>query len=467
MKKGYKAGLILSMAFMLLLTACGGGNGGNNASPSAPAATSTGSASSEAPSESPSQEAPQEKVVLTIPHYKAGQNVGGKFFLPQVDRFNKKYEGQYEIKIEEVPNDAYKEKIKLLWQQKKLPALIEGGDTQFIDQLIEKDEIYDLKPWLDSKPELSKQVIADSLNYNTKNGKVYTMPLSVIRPIGLFYNKEMFEKAGITKPIAQMTFEDFDAALKQLKDAGFTPLSLMTGENAWTTMLLGSAHMAAQAGGADVLKSDRADKVAEYNDPLWINSFAEVQKWLKEYTTKNAIGAGYADAANNFLNEKAAIIANGTWMVGDFSDATKAPAGFDKKVGASLYPGGVGLGTTAEYSWWIPKGLKQEETDAALAFLEFMNSPEELEAYMIAEGGTAPNVPQSAEFESKLNPILAEMNQSVKNDMKLYAQSWGNVWPDLIGSSEFAQQLPLLVKGTLTPEKFADTLTKKAAKFKK
>lgn len=462
MKKGYKVSFILCMAFMLLLTACGG-NGGNNASSSAPAAESSAPASEQP---SPSQEAPKEEVVLTIPHYKAGQNVGGKFFLPQVDRFNQKYEGQYEIRIEEVPNDAYKEKIKLLWQQKKLPALIEGGDTQFIDQLIANDEIYDLKPWLDSKPELSKSRIADSVSYNTKNGKIYTMPLAVIRPIGLFYNKEMFEKAGITKPIAQMNFEEFDAALKQLKDTGFTPLALMTGENAWTTMLLASSFMANEPGGPEVLKSDRADKVTDYNDPLWIKSFAETQKWLKEYTTTNAIGAGYAEAANNFLNEKAAIIANGTWMVGDFSDTTKAPAGFDKKVGASLYPGGVGLATTAEYSWWIPKGLKQEETDAALAFLEFMNTPEELEAYMIAEGGTAPNVPQSADFESKLNPILAEMNNSVKSDMKVIAQSWGNVWPDLIGSSEFAQQLPLLVKGTLTPEKFADALTKKASKFK-
>ncbi|WP_372661073.1 ABC transporter substrate-binding protein [Cohnella sp.] len=459
MKKGYKASFILCMVFMVLLTACGG-NSGNNAS-DAPASSPV-----KASEQPPKEETPKEKVVLNIPHYKAGQNVGGKFFLPQVERFNKKYEGQYEIKIEEVPNDAYKEKIKLLWQQNELPALIEGGDTQFIDQLIEKDGIYDLKPWLDSKPDLSKQQIQDSVAYNTRNGKVYTMPLSVIRPIGLFYNKEMFEKAGITKPIAQMNFQEFDVALQQLKDAGFTPLSLMTGENAWTTMLLASSFMANEPGGSEVLKSTRADKVVDYNDPLWIKAFAQTQKWLKDYTTNNAIGAGYAEAANNFLNEKVAIIANGTWMVGDFSDATKAPEGFDKKVGASLYPGGVGIATTAEYSWWIPSGLKQEETDAALAFLEFINSPEELEAYMIAEGGTAPNIQASADFESKLNPILADMNRSVTNDLKLIAQSFGNVWPDLIGSTEFAQHLPLLVKGTLTPEKFAETLTQKASKFK-
>jgi raffinose/stachyose/melibiose transport system substrate-binding protein len=454
MKKGYRVVMLLSLSLILLLTACSQSGGPRNDS-------KEGTADNQASAQTPNKE-----VVLTIPHYKTGQNVGGKFFLPQVERFNTKYAGQYKIKIEEVPQDSYKDKIKLLFQTGKLPALVEGGDTTFIETLIEKDLIYDLKPWLDSKPELNKQLIADSVSYNTRNGKIITMPYSVIRPIGLFYNKEMFKKAGITKPIAQMSFTEFDAALKQLKAAGYTPLSLMTGENAWTTMLLASAFMANEPGGEKVLKSDRADKVIDYNDPLWIKAFAETKKWLQEYTTNNAVGAAYADTANNFLNGRTAIIANGTWMVGDFTDTTKAPAGFEKKVGASVYPGGVGLATTAEFSWWIPKGLKQEETDAALAFLEFINSPAELEAYMIAEGGTAPNLKTSADFESKLNPILADMNRSVTNDMKFIAQSFGNVWPDAIGAKEFAQLLPLLVNGDLTPEAFADKLTLKASQFK-
>lgn len=444
MRKMYKISMLLGLSLLLLLTACGQNGGANNQDSSASG----------------------NEVVLTIPHFKSGQNVGGKFFLPQVERFNAKYTGQYKINIEEVPDDSYNEKIKLLFSQGELPALVEGGDKEFIEKLIEQDYIYDLKPWLDTKPELKELMIPDSVSYNTRNDKIVTMPLSVIRPVGLFYNKEIFEKVGITKPIAQMTFEEFDATLDQIKAAGYTPLSLMTGENAWTTMLLASAFMANEPGGADVLKSDRADKVVDYNDPLWIKAFAQTQKWLKEYTTDNAVGAAYADAANNFLNERTAIIANGTWMVSDFEDTTKAPEGFGNKVGTSVYPGGVGIASTAEFSWWIPAGLEQKEIDAALAFLEFVNSPEELEAFMVAEGGTAPNLKTSDDFEAKLNPILAEMNQSVSNDMKLIAQSFADVWPNSIGSKEFGLLLPLLANGTLSPEEFADKLTSKASQFK-
>ncbi len=49
------------------------------------------------------------------------------FFLPQVERFNKMYEGKYKINIEEVPQASYSEKIKQLAQQKKMPVLMHTG----------------------------------------------------------------------------------------------------------------------------------------------------------------------------------------------------------------------------------------------------------------------------------------------------------------------------------------------------
>ena len=81
------------------------------------------------------------EVVITIPHYKAGQNVGGKFFLPQVERFNKKNEGVYKLVIEEIPQDSYMGKIKQLAQQNKLPALIEGMDEKWFFDVIAKNEM--------------------------------------------------------------------------------------------------------------------------------------------------------------------------------------------------------------------------------------------------------------------------------------------------------------------------------------
>ena len=57
------------------------------------------------------------EIVVTLPHYKTGENVGAKFFEPQVARFNEKYDGQYEIVIEEITQEMYADKMKQLTQQ--------------------------------------------------------------------------------------------------------------------------------------------------------------------------------------------------------------------------------------------------------------------------------------------------------------------------------------------------------------
>jgi raffinose/stachyose/melibiose transport system substrate-binding protein len=455
MKRKYNVLMALCLSLVLVLTACSSGNGGKN--------TSQGNAGTETGGDSGTQ----KEVVLKIPHYKSGQNVGAKQFLPQVERFNKKYAGKYKLVIEEIPQDDYNAKIKLLAQQNQLPALIEGGERDFLrDIVVKQEKFYDLKPWLDAKPELKEIMIDDSVAYNTtESGKIVSLPFISMSPIGLYYNKEMFQKAGITKPISQMTFDEFDQALESLKKAGFTPLTLMTGENAWTSMLLATSFLANEPGGADVLKS--TDFAYNFNNPMWIKTFAELQKWFQNYTTDNAVGAVYADAANNFLNERTAIIANGPWMVADFGDTTKAAEGLDKKIGASIYPGGVAVATLNEYSWWIPKGLKQEETDAALAFLEFMSTPEEKEDAMVILGGTAPKMETSPDFDSKLNPILVELNGTVKNDLKQTVQAIATVVPSQVADPEFGKYLPTLASGKVTPEEFAKVLTKKAEQFKK
>lgn len=414
-------------------------------------------------------ESVKEEIVLTVPHYKSGENVGAKFFLPQVERFNAEYAGQYKVVIEEVPQDMYGDKIKLLYQQNKLPALIEwgeSGDKDFMKKVVIKNDMFlDLSSFIDSNSELKELLVDNSVKFNTtEEGKVVSLPLSVIRPIGMYYNKEMFEQTGITKSVSKMNVEEFEDTLAKLKENGNSPLALMTGENAWTTMLLATAIMANEEGGAEILKSGKISY--DYTSAPWVNTFAKVQKYLQEYTTENALGAVYADAANNYLNERAALIANGPWMVSDFYDASKTTAGFDKKVGADIYPGGVAIAGTSFYGWWIPNTVSETEKEAALAFLLFVNKPEELEGFMVAEGGVAPNLKVSDDFVSKLDPILADLNKSVSEDLNITVDNMASVWPSQIGSDEFGKYLLKLVDGSYTPEEFAQKLTDKAEQFK-
>jgi raffinose/stachyose/melibiose transport system substrate-binding protein len=448
--------MIFALAFILVASGC--------SSPAATDQSASPPASSSADASTKAPEQKKELVVIKFPSIKTGNNVGAKFYLPQIERFNKKYEGQYQIQLETIVQNEYINKIKLLYQQKKLPPLVDiGADKDFAKIVIDNGDLLDLKPYLDKIPEVNSILIEDSVKYNTdKNGKIVALPLAYERPIGLFYNKELFKAAGITD--FPSTWDDFTATLDKIKASGKAPLALMTGENAWTTMLIASAMLASDPEGEKLLSAGQI--VTDYNASVWVSTFAKVQNMLQNYTTKSAIGAQYAVAANEFLSGNTAMIANGPWMVSDFSNVDKTSKGFAEKVGAAIYPDGVALGSTDGYGSSIPKDTPQDVVDGLIEYFKFLYSPDELNAFLVAEGGFAPKLKMSDADKQKMDPILAQLNGELETKMKLLSRTIYDIVPQPVADL-FSKNLPLLVSKDMTPEQFCKALTDAAQKFKK
>ena len=59
---------------------------------------------------------------------------------------------------------------------------------------------------------------------------VYAVPYQNVSLAGIFYNKEMFEKYGLSEP---KTLADLENICKTLKDNGITPFALANGSK-WT-----------------------------------------------------------------------------------------------------------------------------------------------------------------------------------------------------------------------------------------
>ncbi|MDI6619008.1 MAG: extracellular solute-binding protein [Clostridiales bacterium] len=397
-------------------------------------------------------------VVLNIPDYRTGQNVGAKFFLPQVDRFNKKYEGKYKINIEEVPQDSYNDKIKQLAQQDKLPPIVNGADTQwFQDYIIKNNKFYDLSSWLNSKPNLKNVVLKDSLDYDTVDGKVVCLPQVVSRPIGLYYNNTMYKPS---KAIRDMSVDEFYSSL------GDNKLALMTGENAWTTQLLFSAIIANQPGGKDILTNGVKTKITDYTGDVFVKSAEILQKFFKNNAAPNSVGAVYADAANTFMSKKASMIFNGSWMVGDLSKGAegKWSNGFTgDQVTSDIYPGNVALANNMGYWYWIPANTPKNQVEAALAFFEFATSQAEVESWILAEGGVAPNMKMSDSFltKQKDNRLLNELATSITKDTIL-CPSFDDAIPNSVQAPAFGKLLPKLIDGSLSSADFCKQLTAEA-----
>ena len=394
-------------------------------------------------------------IEVTLPTYKTGENVGAVFFEPLVERFNAAYEGKYHITLEELTQDMYTDKIKQLGAANALPFLIEGGDSEWIKQVVIPNDMFVDLSGLIAENNLMDILIDSQVAYNTTaDGKVFSICVPVTRPMGLYYNGAMLDLGG--KTCAELSWDDVAALL------GDNKIAFMTGENAWTTQLVLGSLIAVEEGGAELLSTHTIDKLMDYNQPCVINAVAKLQTLMQKYGTSNQIGAVYADAANAFMSCNAAIIANGSWMVGDFlENGGKWSNGFDgSTVRGDVLPGNVALANNDGYQYWIPASATPEQQEVGKAFILFTLQPENLEAYMLAEGGVASKLTPSEAYiaAASENKLLYEYVNAVNADT-IIVPNVGDIMTSSIGNTEFGNLLPLLVSGELTPEAFCQQLT--------
>lgn len=404
--------------------------------------------------ESKSGEEAGGEVVVTMPTYRSGEDVGAVFFLPQVERFNEKYKGQYRIEIEESPSNSHTERIKQLALQDDLPAIFQCSDSKWVeDYLIANDKLQDLSEFIDSKPEIKDLMIQDSTDFCTKDGGVYAMPLTVLKPTGLYYNSALFDPE---KAITEMSWDEFSKAL------GDNKIAYQTAEGGWTVNLMLTAILGSLDGGAELLqKGVQEGGLKDFTDPAMVEAFTILQESFLKNGTDNAVGAVYADAANTFYANMTAVLPDGTWIIDKINDPADWANGFDgTKVVGDYYPGNVAIANPCVYDWMVPAGLPEEELNLAYAFLEFINSPEEIEAYILAEGGSAPKLTYSEDFTSALSEKKLLNDFATKlNDDTTYVPYFNNAITESLFLGDFTNLMTELYNGSSTPEEFCEKLT--------
>lgn len=394
---------------------------------------------------SSSEQANKEPVKVKYPSYRVGTHVSAAAEKKIIDEFNAKYANEVELVIEEIPSDqTYVDKMKVLAASGDLPDIVEGKNG-INNLLISGNLAVPLNEYLDADPQWKAEIGDKAIEANSRDGKCWS--ISTARQIvGYFYNKEIFEKVGI-KPAE--TWEEFESNCEKLLAAGYTPLALMTGENAWTTNLILASLVGTSNDAGNSFMNTAFPK--SFENPEMVAALKKVQVMLQKYTTKDALGAAYANAANNFCQGKAAIIANGPWMIPDFSNPDKAPEGFDKKVGVAMYPN-AGIFSSFEEGFMLCS-KDEAQREAALKFLKFRTGAF-AQSVMLEMNSVTPlteNVQPSEEFKQKY-PLFIEINDfagKAKYNYKFFdtinyanvTDSWKTVYPELVFNKATAEDV--------------------------
>jgi raffinose/stachyose/melibiose transport system substrate-binding protein len=325
---------VLLAILAIVLAACG--SGGGSAAPSA-AAPSAAAPSAGGASEAPaSAAAGGEPVTVDWWHITTG-DPGKSDFQAAADAYMAEHPN-VTIKTTVLENEAFKTKLSTT-AAADYPDLFQswGGGimAQQADAGLLKDITADIADWKDT-------INAGAMSIYQYQGKQYGVPWDM-GMIGFWYNKKLFEQAGITAPPA--TWDEYLDAVGKLRAAGIDPLAI-AGKDKWPSMHLWT-YLVLRNGGGDALSqmiesgdwnTDACKKAGE--DVLALNALDPYQAGYKN--------ADYNAEAASVGNGKAAMELMGQWAPSVQADQSADKKGLGDDLGWFPFPtvdGGAGAAT--------------------------------------------------------------------------------------------------------------------------
>lgn len=137
----------------------------------------------------------------------------GEVWQKIADAFEAEHPG-IDVKIEVANWDGYWEKLRVQVSGGTPPDIF-AMDAPLYPDWQSRGVLLDLQPYLDAEPAVLEGIYPITLEaYKTKDG-IFGLPRD-FQTIVLFYNKDMFDAAGVAYPTDDWNWEDFRAAAKAL-----------------------------------------------------------------------------------------------------------------------------------------------------------------------------------------------------------------------------------------------------------
>ncbi|MDF2801929.1 MAG: ABC-type sugar transport system, periplasmic component [Anaerocolumna sp.] len=323
MKKRILSIFLCITMIAVMLTGCGSKDSSTSNNTNTPADTTNEGKSDEGKTENTTDNSQVAKKIKILSIW-AEDKDNGKLITDLTKRYIEEVNPNFEYEFELVSADSLRQKIATLVVSDDLPDVFVYESGKPIVELIEADKLLDVGQALD---ELG---VADMLDegavslLKTLSGteQLYDLPLGM-NIEGFWYNKALFEQAGVTIP---STWEEFEAACAKLQEAGIQPLAA-GGADKWPVTRLINSYVI-RSMGVDAMKKAGTGE-AKYTDAGYVTAAGKIQ----ELASKGYFGEGVTTvdmntAGNMLLSGKAAMFYNGSWFTEALTADTN-PAGQD------------------------------------------------------------------------------------------------------------------------------------------
>jgi raffinose/stachyose/melibiose transport system substrate-binding protein len=343
------------------------------------------------------------------------------------------------VKLQFTPDADYQNRLSTALRGGEGPDIAQLKAYGELQPLVEAgylDAIDDAVPELKDFPEAALGGAR-----GLSDGKIYGVPYSTPN-MGVFYNTDLFAKAGVAVP---KTYDDFVAACKALKAAGIVPIAA-GGANgsAW------ALEINAGVVGPNIYGPDFYDRMmkgqARFTDPLWVKTLQRL-KDLRPYYQDGFAGTDYTTAIQQFVNGQAAMFFGGSWENGSF----KAQ---NPKLNFSIFafpPDAAGqpayTSTFADGSYGLV--ADSEHKEAATEVLRFIASAGFSQQFADMLGW-----PPARSGVTAHDPVLQQM-MAMQAHSTPYLTLVGFRWQTPTASSVLQAEVIDMIEGKIAPEKLA------------
>ena len=358
---------------------------------------------------------------------------------------------------------SYLQKYETLAAANQLPELFDTDATPFTKKLIDQGRLVDVEKLL-TDLDLYDKYRPQALDYQRfDDGSLYMLPFEFEMEF-FWYNKALFEKAGVEVP---QTLDDIVDLCGPLREAGAIPIAL-DGQDGWP-LERWMAYQPFRLGGPDYLNELKRND-AKFGDAPG----ATAAQWLSDLGSNDCFAdgfssQGYTDARDLFTSGKAALYQIGTWELPTLA-STDLPADVRDNIDYFTLPTTAGAVTDAN-DYTVVSGIgtgigKDKYDDVVKDFLTFMleRYPAELAktGHLTPVAGVEPVIPDTA------TPLYTKALGEVDNLGDEIAFPW-DTQLDPSTNTLLQQQLTLLVQGEDTPDEFTsimdEALAENAPKF--
>ncbi|WP_274652096.1 extracellular solute-binding protein [Paenibacillus humicola] len=389
-------------AAMLALSACGA-SGGKDAAPGG--ASDSGSNGGSAPS-----------IKLTLEDRLLETSTEGAVIAHRkmIDEFKKEHPN-VEISEESLQDATYKTKIKTLAAGNDMPDVFEllGSDAQmFVDNKL----IMPLDDIMNQDSEWKKGFIPSTLKDFTVNGVLAGAPMQMLSTSLIFYNKDIFDKVGITE--FPKTWKEFTDAIDTLKAKGYTPISLGN-KDKWVAESSILSELGDRFTGTDWFNSIKNNQGAKFTDKPFVDALTALQSLSKMGAFNSDLNSiDNSQQRTAFYNGKAAMFFEGDWAISSLS--SEAPQEIKDATHLAILPsveGGAGKANVvsggAAWAFAINANLKGDKLQAAIDLVKKLTGVEEANA-AAENNAVAATIPTDYD-KSKVVPLFNEYLEMFKN----------------------------------------------------